>query len=308
MRQSFDIDHIARLQFVMRHGDAFGRRPLDPRPSKFGRRDDAGAAVAENDLTVAILGKAGQGRQMPSGNARPVFDGSKPCDEIRVPVELDDRAAPAVTAVISDQTGAQIAHGNVLQPGVERGADLQAAFIQRRIAVLVIDAAADFFDEVIDIRHLGAERTLKGDKVFRLGGGGIAIGDVAVFRHLADDDVAPGDGGGFVANGIIVGGTFGQCRQIGRFRNGQFVQRFSEIVRGGGRDPIGILAEEYLVQIQLENMVFGEGLFDPHGEDRLADLAHIVDFVIQEKAFHHLLGDGGRALRPAVAVAQVADG
>ncbi len=96
---------------------------------------------------------------------------------------------------------------------------------------------------------------------------GLVRGDVAIFQHAADHIIAA-----IVEALRIAAGSFRQRGQESRLGHGQLVETLVEIVQRGGGDAIGA-AEEDLVEIELEDMILGEGLLDAEGEDRLLDLA-----------------------------------
>ena len=99
-----------------------------------------------------------------------------------------------------------------------------------------------------------------------------------------------------MAFGVIVVRPLGQGRQEGRLVRRQLAQRLAEIVVGRRGHAIGAIAEENLVQIQLEDLLLGEGRFQPVGEDGFLDLAVDAALVGQQDVLGHLLGDGRAAL------------
>jgi hypothetical protein len=125
---------------------------------------------------------------------------------------------------------------------------------------------------------------------------------VAVFAHAVDHPVAAVERRLMIAHDVVVVRRLGQCAEIGRLADGQLVQRFVEVVEGRGRDAVIAGTEIDLVEIELEDAVLGERLFDAQREDHLADLALVGDFVGQQEVLGDLLRDGGRADRSAVAV------
>src|SRR5208282_5348365 len=51
------------------------------------------------------------------------------------------------------------------------------------------------------------------------------------------------------------------------------------------------------IEVELENLVFAERIFQPRRHDHLADLALIGHVVADQQILHDLLGDGRTALR-----------
>jgi len=115
-----------------------------------------------------------------------------------------------VTVIVSDEATAQIAHRDVLQARVESRTDLQSAVVERFLAVLGVENAADLFDEIVDVGHHRTKGTVGGDELF--GGGRLFLlgRDVAVPFHLAENVIAAIDGGCEIPARIVVRGRLGQ--------------------------------------------------------------------------------------------------
>ena len=202
-----------------------------------------------------------------------------------------------MAAVIAHEAGAQRVHGIVLQPRVERGANLQAVAVERGLAVFAIKLAAHFLDEIVGVDGLTAKRTRL--DVQRLGDRdpGLLLGDVTVLGHLADHPVAALEGGLEVIARIVVAGAFGQRGEIGGLGDVDLVERFAEIVERCRRDAVGVLAEKDFVEIKLEDLVLRIGRVDADREDRFLDLAGELDVAVEQEVSRHLLGDGRGAFR-----------
>ncbi len=132
--------------------------------------------------------------------------------------------------------------------------------------------------------------------------------DLSVFRahrtvldHAIDHVVAAFDGAVALPIGIKIAGSLGQRREIGRFRHGQLMHGLVEIDQRRRGDTVGAEAEIDLVEIEFENLVLGIGALDFQRQQRLLGLALEGDFVGQQEVLGDLLGDGGGALRAAVA-------
>ena len=178
-----------------------------------------------------------------------------------------------MAVIVGDEAAAQIAHGDILQPRVEGRADLQSAVVESLLAVLSEENAADLLDEIVDVGRDRTEGTIGGDEL--LGSGRLLFfgGDVAVLLHLAEDVIAPDDRGIQVPSRIVVRGRLWQSRKKRGLCERQLVRRLAEIDRGCGRHAVGILAEEDLVQIELEDLVLRERAVDAHRQNHLANLA-----------------------------------
>ena len=111
---------------------------------------------------------------------------------------------------------------------------------------------------------------------------------------------------GIVAGGAVARRGFWQDGEIAGLWQGELIGRFGEIGLGSGFDAIGVAAEENLVEVKLEDLLFGELLLDPAGEDGFAEFAADGDFIGEQQVFCDLLGDSGGADR-ALVVEEAAD-
>ena len=98
-----------------------------------------------------------------------------------------------------------------------------------------------------------------------------------------------------LAERMIIVGALRQGGEIGQLFKVKLVQRLAEIVERGGGDAIGVQTEEYLVEIELDDLVLGEGLLDALHQQRFLQLAFERALVGQEEVLGDLLGDGGGA-------------
>src|SRR3546814_13453803 len=64
-------------------------------------------------------------------------------------------------------------------------------------------------------------------------------------------------------------------------------------------DAVRVAAEEYLVEVELEDLLLGQRLLDLPGEDRFLGLARVADLVAHEQVLGALLGDRRGADRAA---------
>ena len=146
-------------------------------------------------------------------------------------------------------------------------------------------------------------RSRRGTMGSRLGGGRLLRGDGAVLGHAVQHPVAPGPGGIGVAQRVVVVGRLGQGAEEAGLAHRQLVEPLVEIGLGRGGDAIGLVAQEDLVQVQLEDALLRQRLLDADRQDRLARLAHHGAVGADQHVLGDLLGDrGGAAHAPPRAV------
>ena len=73
---------------------------------------------------------------------------------------------------------------------------------------------------------------------------------------------------------------------------GQLPQRFVEIGLCRRRHTVRVLTEENFIEIKFKDLFLIQGFLDPGRKDDFLDLAFGAARSIQQKVFHHLLGNG----------------
>ena len=74
------------------------------------------------------------------------------------------------------------------------------------------------------------------------------------------------------------------------------IQGLAVVELGGRGDTVGAVAEEDLVEIQLEYFVLAQRLFDASGQKQFGKLARVAFFGAEEEVAGNLLSDRARAL------------
>ncbi len=131
-------------------------------------------------------------------------------------------------------------------------------------------------------------------------------GKHAVFPHPCQDVAEPLLGARGRAVGAEIGRPLGHGREQRALGDGQRFGRLAEIAVGGDLDAPCAAAEKDAVEIELEDVILGEGGLEPRRDDHLANLAVVGDVFADQQVLDHLLGDGRTARRPA-RVRQIAD-
>ncbi len=99
-----------------------------------------------------------------------------------------------------------------------------------------------------------------------------------------------------VADRIESGRRLQQAGDQGAFVEISPPRRFAEIAMRRGVDAISAGAEINPVQIDLEDLILGEAVFEPQRQQGLADLAREAALGRQEQVLGELLGDRAAAL------------
>ena len=191
----------------------------------------------------------------------------------------------------------QRAHGAVRRHGDERAfadAELCAALRQRlderllgRILQVRIDRGVDddvgpdVADEIVDRIHhpvgdvvgragadLGFRLRRMGDRLPR----GVGA-DHGLLAHVGDDEFRPALGAVGIARRREPRRRFHQARQHGGFGERQLPRRFAEIALRGGFHPVGAGAEIDAIEIEFEDLLLGEFVLEPEGQQHFLQLA-----------------------------------
>ena len=164
--------------------------------------------------------------------------------------------------------------------------------------------AGDLVDEVeadVAARLVGGERRQCGQTPAVLLGHGDPV-LLQAAEHIGEPLLRPP---GMAVRTVEVR-PLGQPGQQRALFEREVLHRLAEIALRRHLDSPGAAAEEDEVEIKLEDLVLAERPLQPGGDDHLADLALVGQVLAHQQVLHHLLGDGGAALRPARA-GEVAD-
>ena len=309
-----DVPHVVR---ALGGAQAAALGGADARPARVGEGEVLALAVVLRDAVDADAGaallEAEDHRRVPAVDVARRLGGGEGAAPARLArgvearrVDLRHRAAVDPDgAVVFLQPVAERPRRHRLQVGVDGGADRQAAGEELVVAELGRELAADLVGEIVARRHLAAGRGdvagLDRQQVLGLGRLGRLAGDVAVVGHLIEHVVAAGDGAGLFAHRVQHARRLRQRGEVGGLGERELLERLGEVGLRRGGDAIGVLAEEDLVEVELEDLVLGERALEPGGEDDLLDLALAGAVAGQEEVLHHLLGDRrGAAQAPAV--------
>ena len=319
-----DEDHVADVP--RSSGTARGAQAAvvvaHPRPARVGKAEEIAVAASGTSstpmraelspierITAGCQPAMSRGTSAPPAPARQLASsaGSKVAGSIsrdRPAVDLD----PAV--VLFEPVAQRLGRG-LLELRIDGGADGEAAGEELLVAELGRELAADLVGEIVARRQLaqagGKLAALDRHQVLGLGGLGRVAGDVAVLGHLLEHVVAPGDGARLLAHRMQDARRLRQRREIGGLGEGELVERLAEVDLRRGGHAIGVLAEEDLVEIELEDLVLAQRVLEPGGEDDLLDLALAGAVAGQQEVLHHLLGDRRGAAQAAAVHARIVD-
>jgi hypothetical protein len=206
-----------------------------------------------------------------------------------------------VAVVVFDHAGAQGLVGRLLVLAPDRGVHAQPAYVCG-VAVLLEDRGA---------RHLGDVVRLEGERLplvrvepQRLGHRllVLVIGEPAHVAHATQHVLLALLGPLRVHEGVLARRRLRQPGEQGCFGGRELRKVLPEIDVGGRPEAVGALPQEYLVDVELENLVLGEVRLDLECEQHLRQLACEGLFPGQEEGAGHLHRDGAGTLAPALEV------
>ena len=159
---------------------------------------------------------------------------------------------------------------------------------------------------VVENRVLGRQQNLRSrilelllfDGLERLGPCGHALfcGDVTLFDHLIDDGVAGTQRDLTVVREVVERGVADRHRKRGGLGDREFAQFLVEVDLGGSGDAVCVFSEEDRVEVELEDLFFGEPAFEFDRDRSLSHLPLERWLTPDEVLFYDLLGDRRTAL------------
>ena len=205
--------------------------------------------------------------------------------------------AEPVPPVIIEQSAPEHFGRQLLQRRVNCRAHHQPAFKHRIFAEALGNNAPHLVAEILAVFQISEFPLHRYQRLFlrRLG---LFPAHVPVFRHTPDNPVAPRNRRVVALFGIVVVRPFRQRRQIGGFFKRQLRQRFVEIIESRRRHAVCPVAEVNLVQIQLQNVLFGKCVADAVRQNGLLDFADKRPLRRKQKVFRHLLRNRRRPDQP----------
>ncbi len=200
------------------------------------------------------------------------------------------RASISLALVNRLETAADAFKSCPLHLGIHGGVDFQPPLVELILTVFFLKLDPEVFEKIgrLFIIHFfqGTDHNRGPAGMVSLG-----LGDVPLLDHPLKHISLAFPGFFHVLDRRIGIGCFGEAGQHGHFGQVELLNIFAEICLGSDLNTVGATAEINLVQIEVENLVLGELLFHPLGQNGLLDLAGKFLFRGQEHRFGHLLGD-----------------
>lgn len=188
--------------------------------------------------------------------------------------------------------------GVALEFHVEGGVNAVGVGLEVEVGEVFLEFVVGEVDEVGGVSGFfaafsEAQRSFDGLEV-------LEFGDVAVFAHEAEDDVAALDGAFGVAVGVEIVGALDEAGEEGGFLKAKIAEVLAEIDLGGLAEAVDgealALAEVDLVGVVLEDLLLGELLFELEGDEGLERLAFPCLVAGEPEEAGELHGDGGGAV------------
>ena len=205
------------------------------------------------------------------------------------------RPAVAVADVVLHQPLAQRRVGGVLEPAVDGRVDL----VSRGVGIVTVCL---FHVRPRHLRNVGRLH-LDGEPVQRrahrrvVGFVVLGLPDVAELEHAPEHVVAAHHRAFRIGDGVELGRRLRQTRDHRELGERELGDGTSVVHLRRGADPVGAMAEEDLVDVELQDFVLGEPALDLQREQDLLELAGVGLLPAEEEVPGHLHGDGA-APRP----------
>ncbi|KWT96882.1 hypothetical protein APY03_2088 [Variovorax sp. WDL1] len=214
----------------------------------------------------------------------------------RIGRQLDEalRPAPGLPPLVVQDALAQGPPGRRLLARHQRGEDLEAARVGAG-PVLRDHQLPHGLGRMLRMQALRLGRVAQAQR-FQLRFGRLRRADGAGRHHAVQHMELTDARTARVAHRVVGARRLGQAGQHGGLRERDLPQRLAEVALRGRGEAIGAMAEEDLVQVDLENLVLAQVLLEPEGQQRLQDLALQGPLGAQVDVARHLLRDGGGAL------------
>ena len=247
----------------------------------------ATALLASTDVTTAGTRPPTSGR---SASTLAPADGAPSPEAMR----RSGLAVP-VAGVVLQQRLAERRVGGVLEPTVDGRPDLVPGGVGV-FPVRLLHVRAHHLRDVGRLDLDGESVHLRGHRCVARGVVLVLL-DVAELQH-APQHVAPAHHRLLrVGNGVEPGRRLGQTRDHGDLGERELRDRVPVVDLRRGPDPVGALAEEDLVDVQLQDLLLAELALDLQCEEDLVELADVGLLSGEEEVPGHLHGDGA-APRP----------
>ena len=205
------------------------------------------------------------------------------------------RLAESVAGVVLQQRLPQRRVGGALEPAVDGRPDLVPGGVGV-FPVRPFHVRAHHFREVGRLDLDGESVDLRGHR--RIARGVVLVLlDVAEFQHAPEHVVPAHDRLLRVGDGVEPRRRLGQTRDHGELGKRELRDRAPVVDLRRGPDPVGALAEEDLVDVELQDLLLGELALDLQREEDLVELADVRLLAGEEEVPGHLHGDGA-APRP----------
>lgn len=208
-------------------------------------------------------------------------------------------AVPAMAAVVDVQA---IAHGLVgrrLQHRVDGRGDV-VALGQRLVAEAGDHLLADHLGHVGRV-HLDGALVRRGVHRHGLRLRRFGCAHELQLDHAIEDVVAAHLRALGIGQRIAAGRKLRNARERGHLVERKLIELLAVIELRRGRDAVGAVAEEALVQVQLEDLVLAQLALHAHRREHLGELARVAVFIAEEELARDLLGDG-RTTRHALRI------
>ena len=207
--------------------------------------------------------------------------------------QLTLRSAVAVASVVGHESVDHGLLGELLQFAVDGGVDVITVGVGRHAVAFEHFLACHFGGVVRGEAQLRA--VVLGAGRLPHGGGPVLLLDIAQRQHTSQNPVAALLAGLGAADRVVARGCLGNTGQHGVLRQGQLADAGAVVHLRRGLETVGAVAEEYTVEVQLENFFLLQRALDFDGQENLIELAGKGALQAEKVVACHLHGQGAAA-------------
>ena len=124
----------------------------------------------------------------------------------------------------------------------------------------------------------------------------LSFGDIAQISHAAENVVSTHFGAFGACKRVVNRRRSRKAGQCSGFSGSQLLQAFAVVSAGSGSKTVSTVAEEDLIHVNLEDLIFAEIGFDLESHGHFVEFTNVASFAGEEEVAGDLHRDGGGSL------------